>query len=191
MSARPSDAPQRVVAAAAEMLATYGLNASSVREVAKRAQAPFGSTYHHFPGGKQQVLAEATTLAGAKVDSVLATCLQAGGAEGLSLFLAMWRERLIRSDFHAGCPVLAAAVEEPIDAAPDDAQRAAAAVFACWEARLSEALCTDARTPGQAHALATMIIASVEGAVAMCRAMRDIGPFDRVALQLESLVADR
>jgi hypothetical protein len=36
-----------------------------------------------------------------------------------------------------------------------------------------------------------MIIASVEGAVAMCRAMRDIGPFDRVALQLESLVADR
>jgi len=27
--------------------------------------------------------------------------------------------------------------------------------------------------------------------VARCRAMRDIGPFDRVALQLESLVADR
>lgn len=191
MSARPSDAPQRVVAAAAEMLATYGLNASSVREVAKRAQAPFGSTYHHFPGGKQQVLAEATSLAGAKVDALLDTCLQGTAPDGLSLFLAAWRERLIRSDFHVGCPVLAAAVEEPIDDAPDDAQRAAAEVFARWEARLTEALHRGGRPPDQAKGIATMIIASIEGAVAMSRATRDIGPFDRVAAQLESLVADR
>ncbi|WP_282262117.1 TetR/AcrR family transcriptional regulator [Stenotrophomonas sp. PS02301] len=191
MSARHSDAPQRVVAAAAEMLATYGLNASSVREVAKRAQAPFGSTYHHFPGGKQQVLAEATTLAGAKVDALLDTCLQGAAPEGLHLFLAAWRERLIRSDFHVGCPVLAAAVEEPIDDAPDDARRAAAEVFARWEARLTEALSRGGRSPEQANGIATMIIASIEGAVAMSRATRDIGPFDRVAAQLVSLVADR
>lgn len=191
MSARHSDAPQRVVAAAAEMLATYGLNASSVREVAKRAQAPFGSTYHHFPGGKQQVLAEATTLAGTKVDALLDTCLQGAAPDGLSLFLAAWRERLIRSAFHVGCPVLAAAVEEPIDDAPDDARRAAAEVFARWEARLTEALARGGRSPEQANGMATMIIASIEGAVAMSRATRDIGPFDRVAAQLVSLVADR
>ena len=191
MSARHSDAPQRVVAAAAEMLATYGLNASSVREVAKRAQAPFGSTYHHFPGGKQQVLAEATTLAGTKVDALLDACLQGASSDGLSLFLAAWRERLIRSDFHVGCPVLAAAVEEPIDDAPDDARRAAAEVFARWEARLTDALSRGGRAPEQANGMATMIIASIEGAVAMSRATRDIGPFDRVAAQLVSLVADR
>lgn len=191
MSARHSDAPQRVVAAAAEMLATYGLNASSIREVAKRAQAPFGSTYHHFPGGKQQVLAEATTLAGAKVDALLDTCLQGAAPDGLSLFLAAWRERPIRSAFHVGCPVLAAAVEEPIDDAPDDARRAAAEVFARWEARLTEALGCGGRSPEQANGMATMIIASIEGAVAMSRATRDIGPFDRVAAQLVSLVADR
>jgi AcrR family transcriptional regulator len=87
--------------------------------------------------------------------------------------------------------VLAAAVEEPIDDAPDDAQRAAADVFARWEARLTVALTRGGRLPEQARGIATMIIASIEGAVAMSRATRDIGPFDRVAAQLESLVADR
>lgn len=88
-------------------------------------------------------------------------------------------------------PVLAAAVEEPIDDAPDDARRAAAEVFARWEARLTEALGRGGRSPEQANGMATMIIASIEGAVAMSRATRDIGPFDRVAAQLVSLVADR
>ncbi|PSD27804.1 TetR family transcriptional regulator, partial [Stenotrophomonas maltophilia] len=32
--------------------------------------------------------------------------------------------------------------------------------------------------------LASLVIASVEGAVAMCRALQDIAPFDQVAVQL-------
>ena len=59
MSPRQSDSRQRMLIAAAEMLARHGLNATSIREMAKRAEAPVGSTYHHFPGGKQQVLVEA------------------------------------------------------------------------------------------------------------------------------------
>ena len=60
VSPRPSDAPQRVMDAAAQMLARVGLNATSIREVTKLAEAPLGSTYHHFPGGKQELLARAT-----------------------------------------------------------------------------------------------------------------------------------
>lgn len=57
MAVRQSDVPQRVVEAALEMLGTYGLDASSIREDVKRADAPLGSTYHHVPGGKQQLIA--------------------------------------------------------------------------------------------------------------------------------------
>lgn len=189
MRPRTPDAPQRVIAAAAHMLARVGLNATSIREVTKAAEAPLGSTYHHFPGGKQELLARATTAAGDKVDTLLATLLQDGAAAGLQQFLELWRARLLRTRFAAGCPVLAAAVEEPVDAVSSQARGAAATVFAQWERRLGDALIAAGHAPAQAAAQATLIIASVEGAVAMCRAMQDIGPFDRVAAQLQALVA--
>jgi len=188
MSPRPTDAPQRVVAAAAEMLARVGLNATSIREVTKAAHAPLGSTYHHFPGGKQELLARATTLAGDKVDALLEQLLQAGAAAGIAQFLQLWRDRLLRSNFDAGCPVLAASVEVPVEAVPSQARDAAALVFARWEQRLGRAMIEAGHAPAQAAMQATMIIAGVEGAVAMCRAMQDIGPFDRVAAQLLVLV---
>lgn len=189
MCPRTPDAPQRVIAAAADMLARVGLNATSIREVTKAADAPLGSTYHHFPGGKQELLARATTAAGDKVDALLAGLLQDGAASGLQQFLQQWRARLLRTHFAAGCPVLAAAVEEPVDAVTSQARSAAATVFAQWERRLGDALIASGHAPAQAAAQATLIIASVEGAVAMCRAMQDIGPFDRVAAQLQALVA--
>ncbi|AWH21934.1 TetR/AcrR family transcriptional regulator [Stenotrophomonas sp. ZAC14D2_NAIMI4_6] len=184
MSPRASDAPQRVIDAAAQMLARVGLNATSIREVTKLADAPLGSTYHHFPGGKQELLAKATTLAGDKVEALLLDLLREGAVPGLERFLAMWRERLLRSQFRAGCPVLAAAVEEPVEAVASQPRAAAAEVFARWQGHLAHAFISDGHAPEQAAGLASLVIASVEGAVAMSRALQDIAPFDQVAAQL-------
>lgn len=185
MSPRPSDARQRVIAAAAEMLARHGLNATSIREMVKRAEAPLGSTYHHFPGGKQQVVVEAVKFAGAQVGASLDHHLQAGAKAGIAGFLSIWRNVLLRSDFRLGCPVMATAVEEPIDSAAEEALDAAAAVFASWEAKLADLLMREGREPESAAKLATLIVASVEGAIVLCRAQRSIAPFDRVADQIE------
>ncbi|MBH1626491.1 TetR/AcrR family transcriptional regulator [Stenotrophomonas maltophilia] len=184
MSPRPSDAPQRVMDAAAQMLARVGLNATSIREVTKLADAPLGSTYHHFPGGKQELLARATHMAGDKVEALLVALLEGGAAQGLQQFLAMWRERLLRSEFRAGCPGLAAAVEEPVEATPSQARAAAAEVVARGHGHLASAFAAEGHAPAAAGELASLVIASVEGAVAMCRALQDIGPFDQVAAQL-------
>lgn len=191
MSPRQSDARQRVVAAAADMLARHGLNATSVREMIKRARAPLGSTYHHFPGGKQQVVVEAVELAGARVSRDLDRYLQAGVLEGLRGFLTMWRGILANAEFRVGCPVMAAAVEEPIDERALDALNAAARVFRDWETRLVDALVAEGRDPEAARGLATLIIASVEGGIVLCRAQRRIEPFDRIAKQLEALIGAR
>ncbi|MGD7314357.1 hypothetical protein [Ralstonia pseudosolanacearum] len=45
------------------------------------------------------------------------------------------------------------------------------------------------RDRASASGLATLIIASVEGAIVLCRAQRSIAPFDSVAEQLEALVS--
>ena len=54
---------QQLVAGAADMIRRRGLNATSIREVAKHAGTPLGSTYHYFPGGKHQLAAEAVRYA--------------------------------------------------------------------------------------------------------------------------------
>lgn len=190
MSPRRSDARQRVVAAAAEMLARHGLNATSIREMARRAEAPLGSTYHHFPGGKQQVVVEAVQLAGARVGASLDHHLQAGAVAGLRGFLAMWRDILVRSNFRIGCPVMAVAVEEPVDDVAQEALRAAAQVFGDWEAKLADSLQAQGRDRESASRLAVFIIAGVEGAIVLCRAQASIAPFDAVAEQLERLVSN-
>ena len=178
---------QQIVAGAADMIRRRGLHATSVREVAKHGRTPLGSTYHYFPGGKQQLAAEAVAHAGETVARALGAALDAGPAAGLRAFLALWRDVLTGSDFRAGCPVLAVAIEEP----PDDAStvlEAAARAFASWESLLADSLRGHGVVDGKATQLATLIVAAVEGATAMCRAHRSTAPLDHIAEELEELV---
>ncbi|MBB2740600.1 UNVERIFIED_ORG: hypothetical protein FHR35_000420 [Microbispora rosea subsp. rosea] len=149
------------------------------------AAAPLGSTYHYFPRGKQQLAAEAVRFAGDLVTRVLERELDAGPAAGLRAFLALWRQTVIDSDFTAGCPVLAVAVEEPPGEGVPEAVDAAAEVFTAWEDLLSTSLREHGAAPEEAARLATLIVAAVEGAVALCRAKRDIRPLNDIAAQLE------
>ena len=185
---KPPDARRRMVIGAADMIRRHGLAATSVRDLAKHAHAPLGSTYHYFPGGKQQLAAEAVRFAGDTVSRILTRELDAGPVAGLRAFLAVWRDTVLSTDFRAGCPVLAVAVEEPADG-QRDAVDAAAAVFAAWEALLAEALRRHGAAESEAVRLATLTVAAVEGSVAMCRAKRDIRPLDDVAACLEALLS--
>lgn len=189
MNSRQPDGRKRVVETTAEMLAQHGLNATSIRAIAKRAKAPLGSTYHHFPQGKQQVVVEAVTFAGEQVAASLDHHLQAGATVGIGGFLAMWRAILLRSDFRIGCPVLAVAVEEPIEEGAEEARKAAALAFGQWEEKLTTALIAEGRDPAAAAGLATLVVAGIEGATALCRASRNIGPLDRIADQLLGLIS--
>ena len=58
-----TDSRKQMVMGAADMIRRRGLNATSVRELAKHASAPLGSTYHYFPGGKYELATEAVRWA--------------------------------------------------------------------------------------------------------------------------------
>lgn len=182
------EARQRLVATAADMLRRRGLSSTSIRELAKAAKAPLGSTYHYFPGGKQQLIREAIGFAGGKIRNTLASELERGPVDGLRAFLTSWKEVLTSTQFRAGCPVVAVALEE---ASSDEEQLtldAVAAVFANWEQVLSQSLRDHGVEDSEADQLATLIVASVEGSIALCRAKRSTGPLDVIGSQLEELV---
>jgi AcrR family transcriptional regulator len=187
----PRNEPQtreRIIMGAADLIRRRGLAGSTVRDLATHSGSPLGSTYHYFPRGKQQLAAEAVRYAGDLVSRSLRRELQAGPIAGLRAFLALWRQVVLDSDFTAGCPVLAVAVEEPPTGTDPEAINAAAEVFTAWENLLADPLRAHGVPTGQAAQIATLIVAAVEGTVAMCRAKRDIAPLDAVATQLETLV---
>lgn len=188
MAGSDPQARQRIVAGAADMISRRGLTATSIREMAKHSGAPLGSTYHYFPDGKQQLATEAVRHTGELIARSLRRELRAGPAAGLQAFLDMWRTIVVDTDFRAGCPVLAVAIEEPPTAEIPPALAAAAEAFDQWEGLLAAALRDHGVDPDRADQVATLIVAAVEGTVAMCRAKRSIEPLDRTADQLQQLL---
>lgn len=191
----------KMVAGAADLLSRRGVNATSMREVVRHTGTPRGSISHHFPRGKQQLIEDAIVYAGAQVSKPLEHLTRERGAiDGLRAFIALWRKILERSKFQAGCPVLAVAVEQYVSDAMDNAgapdvaaQRhlldLADGVFADWQQIMIAALRRDGVTPARARRLAALVVASVEGALAMCRAARNAQPLDAVGQELEAVLS--
>src|SRR6476469_10368116 len=71
---------------ARRLLAERGYAGMELRDVAERGEAPRGSIYHHFPGGKAQLAAEAAELAGVRIRTGIERSL---AERGLKETLAM------------------------------------------------------------------------------------------------------
>uniref|UniRef100_UPI0013CFB038 TetR/AcrR family transcriptional regulator n=1 Tax=Acinetobacter baumannii TaxID=470 RepID=UPI0013CFB038 len=73
------------------------LQSTSFSEVLAATGAPRGSLYHHFPGGKDQLIGAAVDQAGAVLTDAL-EAVAGGTAEAVvERFLAIWRVVLTRS----------------------------------------------------------------------------------------------
>src|ERR1700689_626480 len=129
-------ARERMVESAVVLLAKSGYQGASFTEVLADSGAPRGSIYHHFPDGKEQLIAAAIDYAGARAVQLLDALSGRGAVEIVDGFMAMWRSVLESSSFTAGCPVLAVTVSA-------DSRRLlknAGDVFRSWQARLAELL---------------------------------------------------
>jgi TetR/AcrR family transcriptional repressor of lmrAB and yxaGH operons len=170
----------RMVASAADLLARKGLQATSLSEVLERSGAPRGSVYHHFPRGKDELVGSALDAAGARAIDLLDQKAGEPAEAVAAWFLHIWREVLIRSNFDAGCAVLAVTVA----ADSPELREHAADVFRTWRRHLTELLEHGGLEEPDAARMAATLIASSEGAVALSRAEQSLEPFDLVAGQL-------
>src|ERR1700743_1013320 len=101
-----SDVRQKIIEGAVRLLAQRGLQATSFNEVLELTGAPRGSLYHHFPGGKDELVACALELAGQRALDFLNAKAGASAVEIARDFLGLWRALLVRSKLGAGCAVL-------------------------------------------------------------------------------------
>jgi AcrR family transcriptional regulator len=180
------EASDRMIASAVKLLAMHGFQATSFSSVLKDSGAPRGSIYYHFPEGKDQLIGAAIDLAGDRALAFTDSFTGLSAAEIVDAFVGLWRAVLVRSDFRAGCAVLAVTVSADV---PELVERAAA-IFRSWRDRLATALEASGIEPASARALAVTIIAACEGATVLCRAEHSLEPLEAVAGQLRALAAD-
>ena len=174
----------KMVEGAVQLLARRGLQSTSFAEVLELTGAPRGSLYHHFPEGKDQLVQEAVALAGERAIDLLKTKAGASAVAVTQFFVFIWRELLLRSNFQAGCAVLAVAVASDSKRQLDQT----AAVFWAWRMQLTELLEKGGLEPLKAASLAATLISACEGAVVLSRAEQSLEPFDLVSSQLVELV---
>lgn len=178
------DTRKRMVAGAARLLAQRGPQDTSFADVIELTGAPRGSIYHHFPDGKDQLIAEAVDLAGAHAIELIERSEGDSAVDVTLHFLGMWRDLLVASDFRAGCSVLAVTVST----GSSQLLEHASAVFRTWRLRLAELLQQGGLTEGDALRFAALLVSASEGAVVLSRAEQSLDPFDLVAASLEEQV---
>ena len=98
-----------MVVSAALLIRERGAHSTAISDVLKHSGAPRGSAYHYFPGGRMQLLEEAIDYAGAYIAGKISAAETAVAL--LDELIEMYRQQLIRSDYRAGCPIVAVTVE--------------------------------------------------------------------------------
>ncbi|MCU0279985.1 MAG: TetR/AcrR family transcriptional regulator [Candidatus Nanopelagicales bacterium] len=181
---------ERMIDSAVVLLRERGSNAVTMDAVLALSGAPRGSVYHHFPGGRDELVLAALNRSGAAISGMLDRSLSSGDtAMAVRTFVRFWSRTLRESDYRAGCPIAASAVDSqnPVADSADVVER----TFAEWHRRLAASLVADGYPRSRSRRLATTIVASIEGALILCRAQRTTRPLDDVSAEIRVLLEDR
>lgn len=181
---------QRMLDSAVLLLRERGAAGVTVDAVLAHSGAPRGSVYHHFPGGRNEMVLGAVRQAGDYID-VMVTDSAAEGDVGqmADRLVTFWKRALTKTDYRAGCPVAAMAMDSR-DIVPDAAD-VVREIFTRWQASLVEALSASGFAAPRAQRLATLIVSAIEGAIILCRAHRDLSPLDDVLAEIATLLKRR
>ena len=171
----------RMIEATVAALRRHGVARMSFTEVLEASGAARGAIYHHFPGGKAQLVAQAAERNGLDVRENLAALPSTTPAGVIEAFLAAVRPVAEQAADGYGCAIAAVTLGANAgDQAQDAALRGVAqSAFASWIGQLAQRLTEAGLEPEPATDLANTLMALLEGAQVLCRAAGTLEPFDR------------
>ncbi|GAB2515713.1 TetR/AcrR family transcriptional regulator [Nocardia heshunensis] len=180
-----SDSKRRIEVAAAGLLARHGYHGFGLKKLSEAAGLPYGSIYHHFPGGKEEIAVSAITGTGVLVGRMIrqAPGDVFGTAATLFDFMAA---KLADSGWTDGCPVGTPALDGGSDV--ESVRVACVSAFDAMAHGFAEMLTELGMEPGEARGLATTVVAAYEGATILARVRRSDEPLHTVAAAMARLI---
>jgi AcrR family transcriptional regulator len=163
---------ERILEASTDLFRRQGMAGTGIKQILGVAKAPFGSLYHHFPGGKDELVAATIERAGQQYAALVTEKLLAGPdlATNIRTAFASAGDTLVETDWADACPIETVALE--VASTNEPLRLATAAVFESWITGLTALLEHNGVAPAAARPLALVILAALEGAFVFDRAMR-------------------
>jgi AcrR family transcriptional regulator len=185
----------RILDAAAQAFQSRGYNATSMHEIMRASRATGGATYHHFPTKKALGVAVIRERVAKAIDALWLERMRLADST-LDGVLTVFAETIAAMEHRqvvAGCEVSNLALELAL--ADDDFRVALQVVFDRWRDGIADRIRAD-QTSGaldedDADDLATFIVASYSGAMAIAKASQDSAPLKACALQLARVLSRR
>ncbi len=167
------DTRTRLITATSELFRRYGYNGTSLKQVTEAADAPMGSLYHHFPGGKSELTGQVLTVTGAAYQQLfeLIWDSQPDPGSAIEAFFDAAAEVLEESDFIDPCPI--GGVAREVANSDETLRRTADAVFTGWIGSATERLVAAGLDGEGAEALAVSLVAAIEGGFLYARTARN------------------
>jgi TetR/AcrR family transcriptional regulator, lmrAB and yxaGH operons repressor len=180
----------RLVESAAELFSREGFGATGIKAVLAAAAAPYGSLYHFFPGGKQELGAAALTHGGQRFRELLESVYPPGAdvVEAAETSFVQAAGLLEETDYRYACPIATIALEV---ANTDELLRtAAAAAFESWLEVLEQRFTEAGMSTERAHEVAVEAFCLIEGALLLARTTRSSVPLHIAGRAAARAVAD-
>jgi AcrR family transcriptional regulator len=169
---------ERIVDAGAELFRRQGYAATGVKQIVTEAQAPFGSLYHFFPGGKEELGAEAIRVSGAIYAQLIPAVFDNSPdvVTGVRDFFAGAAAHLRETDYEDACPIATVALE--VSSSSEILRQACAEVFESWIAAGARRNADAGISPEKARELTIAMLSALEGAFVLARALRSTEPLE-------------
>jgi AcrR family transcriptional regulator len=169
---------ERILERSAELFRRQGFAGTGVKQIVAEASAPFGSLYHFFPGGKQQLGEEVIRHSGAIYGQLIDVFFLPGNdpEEAVRAFFAAAAQTLIETDYAEACPIATVALE--VSSTSEPLRKACAEVFESWIDAAAERLSSFGLEPRRARELSISMLNALEGAFVFSRAMRSTEPLE-------------
>jgi AcrR family transcriptional regulator len=178
----------RILVATTLLFSRQGYNGTGVKQIVDRAKAPFGSVYHFFPGGKEELGAEVIRASGQTyvqvIDYVFAD--EPDVVKATRAFFRTAADALEEMDFADPCPIATVAME--ISSTSEPLRAACAEAFESWIDRVASYLRRAGLTKAVARKLALSLLALLEGGFMIGRAFHDRAPVLTAGEQAASVV---
>ena len=185
-----SDTRERIVTATTELFRGRGFNGTSLKQVIESAQAPTGSIYHFFPGGKEELGEAVIRESGAAYQQLFELVADEATdvAEAIRELFDGAADALEETDYIDICPI--GNVAREVASTHEPLRQATVDVFAGWTTAISKRLRAAGFSPGDANAIANTVISAIEGALMLARARRSTTDLRATGVHIQHLVAD-
>jgi AcrR family transcriptional regulator len=163
---------ERILDSTAALFMRYGYTGTGLKQIVADANAPFGSLYHHFPGGKQELGVEVIQRSGAMYGDLVMSVFDAAPdlLTGVRDCFAGAAAVLVATGYADACPIETVALE--VASSNETLRIATAEVFESWIVSASTRFRAAGLDDATARELSIAFINLLEGAFILCRASR-------------------